>query len=860
MNLIEQDFYGVEFFLLKYAENSADPLQEVIARSIAERLLPGFRVHVWMDNESANYLHRTGSRKTELSRVDNQRTVYCDKGAFLAGVDLSADTVDRFGHRYGWNKVGENNLPKSKFALAMTYSSRCPFPLLILVQHEDERGFDEQEQLLLEGVAHFRQGQKRLIHLVSTLRQNRLYGHISLRVYSFCRSQPPLLTSSQFDKLIELADSVSELDISYRRSSLASYLIAFVYNALSHQSRRSLERLKKEVGWHRLQAFVSAIEPSTDCSGLHKSKKHFQLNQSLLLMLSAFQQVATPLLKPESSPIFNDTQMDLLPVARILIASSRFLNSGPGKEQLLFWKNIEDIVLDPDSPTSLDFEKSLRGTLGYYIRHREGVEEECHERRQQTLYDRHITRLSFIQSLIQDVFKANVAMSDSQSQQLKQAVAYVLHETVRYYGMRETAFITRPLKFLRCLLNIVQFHAEIVLKIILPRPFLELTHHIYSRQYSKNRRQEVAFLQHVIDVYMTGFVLLDTQASHEDFSLAHYIARLSDSRECAAALNLKKGFAIAALMHDIALLKECPQAENDEGCEDLLRHSVIGEEERAYFGVLKSDKQHAMQSAHFSLQVLTQQNAYYQESSQFHISKQGVLVPAVRAILYHHLPPFSPGIGKLDTPILSLLSLVDELCVWEPGAQFESMPYRSMLTDKAFNLTPIDNYQYTPYQSVHLEKIGFFSNKSTQVFPVFHFVLSTDWNMHHKNCIAILRLAQAFGSLKNGESLNARWQPLAKVFASESRERAIRAGDKELLEKKGDDVYLSHILTTLDTAATRMNNEATHLIHSWLHHVREVGKSRDFLTLGKLKRPFQNLDIKEYFDDIERVILSEEDH
>ena len=98
--------------------------------------------------------------------------------------------------------------------------------------------------------------------------------------------------------------------------------------------------------------------------------------------------------------------------------------------------------------------------------------------------------------------------------------------------------------------------------------------------------------------------------------------------------------------------------------------------------------------------------------------------------MYHVCPPLGPKVGKQNDPLLSFLTLVDELCAWEPS-----------LTDEHFNLIPSTTDHFKPY----IETSLYPPNKENQQLLKFRFIICAEHDAKRKNCTFILRLAQTFG-------------------------------------------------------------------------------------------------------------------
>jgi hypothetical protein len=255
-----------------------------------------------------------------------------------------------------------------------------------------------------------------------------------------------------------------------------------------------------------------------------------------------------------------------------------------------------------------------------------------------------LTRWLLSFNLVKNLTSASEELSPSRENEFQTAIAYVVHETVRYFGMKEVLFFTRPLQFSKCLLQIIRYHAEFILGVHLPTQLMDKYNKIATTKELIHRQHELESLQHITDVYMAGFVVMDSQIEVVDnkvgkkiVKLEKYMSRLSVGNGDESLENFKKGFAIAALFHDIALLPKCEvNIESQTALDFLIKHSVLKEQESKQLSSWShKNKTHALRSSYITLQQIELQNEQYAARSDFQIDKKEILLPAIRAILYH---------------------------------------------------------------------------------------------------------------------------------------------------------------------------------------------------------------------------------
>jgi hypothetical protein len=186
-----------------------------------------------------------------------------------------------------------------------------------------------------------------------------------------------------------------------------------------------------------------------------------------------------------------------------------------------------------------------------------------------------------------------------------------------------------------------------------------------------------------------------------------------------------------------------------------------------------------------------------------------------------------------------------------PSCVYDPLPLKATLTDKDFNLAPIQAYHHSSFKAISIEISCHTS------FPLFHFELPFYTDNRHKDCTAILRLAQTFGLLKfepENNNIN-QWQPLARIYIGDKA----NGHDFSCSDFEGILTSLEDIFTNLDKAATAIDNEATPLIHQWLHEIHKgfVKSNKPYLTVGSIKKPFANIDIRDHFQAIEEFITKE---
>jgi hypothetical protein len=465
--------------------------------------------------------------------------------------------------------------------------------------------------------------------------------------------------------------------------------------------------------------------------------------------------------------------------------------------------------------------------------------------------DRHLLRMIFCSHCVSlDKTWRDSKASDYEYKEYRQALTYVLRETVRFEGDKDLSFYSRPVVFAKKLLLAIKFHAENLVKVKLPSV---LTQQLLEALHTTNRtdqRLALEHIQHVTDIYIAGFVLGEIKivfnGSMGSCTLFDYMSLPGEpfkpeSVNKVSCENFRKSFALAALFHDMAMFDH-KGLTVEKAKQTLLQHSILEELDHDKLAAsLNKQNEHSLFSAAMLIEQIEAQNRLYANDATpkamavDHFSK-----PATLAVLYHSMPQIACGAGKLGSPVTQWLSMLDELLEWHPSTDLEPDINRAVDLSPHFNLgTPPKNTQPIK-ERVVLEDVKWsvasandpdelscliieVSKKKPVKFPYFHVYLSSSPALRHRKTMAILTLAQTFGRFRSSNwNMDFEWKPAVEVHYEQTTQS---------------------VITKVHQQAKALSNEVTSLLHQLCDVLEPENNS---LIIRNNPNPFANIDIRKY--------------
>ena len=269
-----------------------------------------------------------------------------------------------------------------------------------------------------------------------------------------------------------------------------------------------------------------------------------------------------------------------------------------------YLKNTMDIVSAEQDQYWIDYKESICVHLKAYIQAKENS-----DKHQIISLNRHLVRLHFIHLLLSTESDTS-EISPSLLMEYRQSLVYMLNETMRYLGNKEVKFLTRPLKFTKCLLLLIRYHAEYFIHIHLPTSLTNIIKKAIVTNELSERQCKIENIQHSTDVYMMGFILLNidlVELNDSRKTVIEYISSLS-TIESKARESFSKGFALAAIFHDISILPACNNVCEKQALEYLKKHVVPKENERKFSNNWNNPKK-----IHFNLSIFNSQTHFKKE-------------------------------------------------------------------------------------------------------------------------------------------------------------------------------------------------------------------------------------------------------
>lgn len=426
-------------------------------------------------------------------------------------------------------------------------------------------------------------------------------------------------------------------------------------------------------------------------------------------------------------------------------------------------------------------------------------------------------------------------ISEEQGFFIKKSLAYIIREQLRevcfakYIDRQQ--FMCQPITFAKYLLNLVFFHAENIVKVYIPTQIRQRLYHSIEQENCHSLQTELAHLQHIIDIYIAGYTLLGDPAS----KFSHIITNSEDINisNTINAEYLLKGFSLAALSHDIGMLKD--DDSNIAEASDynaLLNSGVLIQEEvnnlLKWFGKATPIlSKHTFGSANYLLKATEQANADYEHS--FTTDKRNILTPALKAIVYHATPQYS--FKLTEQPVCAMLVLLDELFEWEHSLDARTVSDRASLVPLKLHLPVLP---YTSYKS----NIAYNRDNNTFTIKLIHGAQNSA--IVH---MEILRLAQMYGRFKYTE---------IEIHASSQFKIVINLENNDWQSIKSD----------ITNAALNTESALRPLLLRWLKKQKLGSDSNNTnnehqepLELKYCEKPFANVDVKKFFAILEKYMF-----